>query len=393
MVEMQFHLTSIPALSPENGGEGEYEKSRLLYSFLKETGISCIEEINAPDPRVPSGCRPNILATLPGNNLGRTVWILTHMDIVPPGDLTAWTRDPYQGYVKDGKVFGRGTEDNQQDLVASLFAAKAFLDEGIVPEANIGLAFVADEETSSQAGLAYVLADPKSPFLKSDLIVVPDAGDEKGSSIEVAEKSILWLKITTVGQQCHASKPSLGKNAFLAASHLVVRLQDLSQVFGVVDQLYDPPISTFQPTKKESNVPNINTIPGQDVFYLDCRVLPDYSLEEVIAAIRSMAEEIEHRFAVTVGIEPVQYLQAPPPTPVEAPVVLALKRAIADVYKVSSSPAGIGGGTVAAYFRRRGYQAAVWCKVAQTAHQPDEYCTIENMVGNAKVFAHLFLQK
>jgi succinyl-diaminopimelate desuccinylase len=392
MIEMQCRLTAIPALGPENGGGGELEKSRLILSCLQKFGFPPLREINAPDPRVLSGIRPNLLTLLPGKDEGQRVWILTHTDIVPPGELTLWSHDPYRCIVKDGKIFGRGVEDNQQDMVASIFAAKAFLDEGIVPEKSFGLAFVADEETSSLLGLDYLLNHADNPFRKSDLIVVPDSGNEEGSIIEVAEKSILWLQIKTAGKQCHASKPDLGKNAFLAASHLVVRLNDLHEQFGAVDQLYEPPASTFQPTKKEANVPNVNTIPGCDVFYLDCRVLPAYRLTEILSAIRVLADEIEQRFGVVIVITPVQQIQAPPPTPHEAPVVAALQQAIRDVYKVEAVPAGIGAGTVAAHFRQRGYPAAVWCRITQTAHQPDESCLIANMLGNAKVYAHLCLQ-
>ena len=393
MIEMQIALTAIPALSPDNGGDGEDEKSRYIISFLRRLGFSGIKEINAPDSRVSSGIRPNIIVNVPGKNLNKTVWILTHMDIVPPGEIKFWRRNPYEGYAKKGKIYGRGTEDNQQDMVASLFAAKAFLDEGIVPETSVGLAFVSDEETASRKGLSYLLENESNPFLKKDLLVIPDAGNAEGTMIEVAEKSILWLRIETRGKQCHGSKPYLGNNAFMAASHLVVRLNDLHQIFGAVALLYDPPASTFQPTKKEANVPNINTIPGEDVFYLDCRVLPEYHLTEVMAEIRKMADEIEERFGVEVKIVYVQKAQAPKSTPHDAPVVLALQEAIREVYRVEAYPAGIGGGTVAAFFRRRGYQAAVWSRVTQTAHQPDEHCLIANMMGNAKVYAHLFLQR
>ena len=393
MIRMQIGLTAIPALSPENGGDGEWEKSRYLLANLRKLGFTVIREINAPDGRVTAGVRPNILVTVPGRDKNRTVWILTHLDIVPPGEMKFWDRDPYQGYVKNERVYGRGTEDNQQDLVASLFAARAFLEEGIVPESNIGLAFVSDEETASRWGLAYILRQENNPFRKTDLLVIPDSGNEEGTMIEVAEKSIYWLRFKTVGKQCHASKPELGKNAFLAASHLVVRLDELHRVLGAVDTLYHPPMSTFQPTKKEANVPNVNTIPGEDIFYLDCRILPQYPLQEVHRQVRGMADDVERRFDVRIEIEAVQEVQAPAPTPGDAPVVLALQKAVRAVYRLQARPEGIGAGTVAAYFRREGYPAAVWCRIGQTAHQPNENCLIASMMGNAKVYAHLFLQK
>jgi succinyl-diaminopimelate desuccinylase len=393
MITMQIELTAIPALAPDSGGQGEYEKARYLKQKLAAMGFPQIREMNAPDERVSSGVRPNLLVTLPGKRQDKTTWILTHMDIVPPGETAFWSADPYKGYSKDGRIYGRGTEDNQQDLVASVFAAKALMDAGVSPESGIGLAFVADEETSSRYGLAFLLEQAEHPFRKTDILVAPDSGNEEGSLIEIAEKSIYWLKFKTIGKQCHASRPELGRNAFLAASHLVVRLHDLHGIFDGVDPLYHPPESTFQPTKKEMNVPNVNTIPGEDVFYLDCRVLPQYPLAHVFDRIRAMADVVERQFGVTIDIQPVQAVQAPPPTPVGAPVVLALQEAIRDVYGVAATPQGIGGGTVAAHFRREGYPVAVWCRIGKTAHQPDEHCLIDNMIGNAKVYAHLFLQQ
>jgi succinyl-diaminopimelate desuccinylase len=392
MIRLQFGLTAIPALAPENGGDGEFNKAEYLKKYLRNAGFSDVKDFPAPDDRVTSGGRPNLIATISGKNTEKTVWILTHVDVVPPGEPSLWRKDPYQGYVENGKVYGRGTEDNQQDVVSSLFAAKAFLDEGVQPENSIGLAFVADEETGSDFGLQYLLKTARHLFKETDLIVVPDAGSEDGSKIEVAEKSMLWLRFKTLGKQCHASWPALGNNAFRAASHLVVRLSGLSEIFNAADPLYVPPPSTFEPTRKDANVPNINTIPGEDVFYLDCRILPVYRLSVVLGEIRKMADEIEKTFGVTIEVSPVQQVEAPAPTPAGAPVVMALREAIKNVYGVDATPIGIGGGTVAAVFRSFGYPAAVWSRVGAMAHQTNEFCLIDNMIGNAKVYAHLFLQ-
>src|SRR5512136_43002 len=393
MIRLQFALTAIPALAPENGGDGESKKAEVLVRWLREMGFPHVETCEAPDGRVTGGTRPNLIARIPGKNPDRTVWVMTHTDIVPPGELRLWDNDPYEGYVKDGKVFGRGTEDNQQDLVASVFAVKAFLDERIVPESSIGILLAADEETGSGYGLDYVIENRRNWFRKTDLIVVPDAGNEEGSMIEIAEKSVLWLRIQTSGKQCHASRPALGSNAFRAASHLAVRLDELAEIYNVRDALYEPPESTFEPTKKEANVPNVNTIPGEAVFYVDCRILPVYPVDRILGTIRKIADGIERQFDVRIEMTPVQKSDAPNPTAHDAPVVLALEEAIRDVYGVNAQPKGVGGGTVAAVFRKYDYPAAVWSRYCHMAHQPNEYCLIANMVGNAKVYAHLFLQK
>ncbi len=393
MIELQIALSAVPAVGPENGGEGELLKANLLEKQLQELGFKNFRHYDAPDKSVPSGIRPNFVTTIEGKNKTRFVWIITHLDIVPPGEIKLWTSDPYKAYVKDGYIYGRGVEDNQQDMVASIFAAKAILDEGITSSNSIGLAFVADEETSSKMGACYMLDRADQPFHLADLIVVPDSGNLQGTLIEVAEKSMLWLSFKTKGKQCHGSNPQLGNNAFVAASYLVTKLAALKKSFPQSDPLFDPPASTFEPTKKEANVANINTIPGEDVFYMDCRVLPDYPLEDVMAAIKKTIGGIEKKFKVQIEISPVQYLQSPKPTSPIAPVVRALAAAIQTVYGIEAFAGGVGAGTLAAYFRQMNFPVAVWSKNNQTAHQPDENCLIDNMIGNAKVFAHLFLQE
>ena len=104
MVALQIGLTAIPALAPENGGNGEYEKARYLLERLSQMGFHNVRIFDAPDERVVFTCRPNILATIPGENRGRTVWIITHVDVVPPGERALWDHDPYEGYVKGGRV-------------------------------------------------------------------------------------------------------------------------------------------------------------------------------------------------------------------------------------------------------------------------------------------------
>lgn len=392
MIELQKALTAVPAVGPVNGGDGEMLKAQMLEKRLRDMGFTQFRHYDAPDETVSAGLRPNFTATIEGKNKSHFVWIITHLDIVPPGELGLWSADPYTAYVKDNHIFGRGTEDNQQDMVASIFAARAFIDEGIIPASSIGLFFVADEETSGGKGLYHVLDLPEKIFSVNDLIVVPDSGNPEGSLIEIAEKSILWLGFKTTGKQCHGSKPQLGNNAFSAASYLVTKLAKLRKIFDRVDPLYEPPTCTFEPTKKEANVGNINTIPGEDVFYMDCRILPSYNLEEVIDEITKIIHKVEKKFGVKIELSREQYVQSPPPTAAAAPVVRALQEAIKQVYHVQAFAGGVGAGTVASYLRKKNYPVAVWSKTNMNAHQPDENCPIDNMLGDAKVFARLFLQ-
>jgi len=390
VIDIQKLMVSIPALAPENDGDGETKKVEALMEYLKKEGFPEPKNYPAPDDRVSAGERPNIVYRIKGEDSSRCVWFMSHIDVVPAGELSLWDSKPFELKVDGDKLIGRGVEDNHQGAVASYIAVKALLDTGITPKYDVSILFVADEEVGSKYGIAYLLEN-HDLFGKDDLILVPDSGEPSGASIEVAEKSIVWIKISTKGKQCHASRPDLGKNAFKAASNLAVKIEELYTEFDAKDELFEPAISTFEPTKKEANVPNVNTIPGDDVFWIDCRVLPKYPLSDIEAKIREWADEIEKKFDVSMTISHAQRAEAAPPTSVDAPVVKALSKAIRKIYNVEPKPIGIGGGTVAALIREKGYPAVVWAKIHETAHQPNEYAYISNILGDAKVFAHVFM--
>jgi len=390
VIELEGLLTGIPALAPESGGDGEWKKAEALEAWLKKRGLSDIERHDAPDPRVSAGKRPNLVVTVKGRSPGKRLWIMAHTDVVPVGDLSEWKTEPFKATVKDGRIYGRGVEDNQQGLVSGVFAALSLLDNGIVPEHDVKLLIVADEEFGSAFGIQWLLAN-RSLFREDDLIVIPDGGKADGSEIETAEKNICWLKVHTKGKQCHASRPEDGANAFLANCELALRLHRMeTEVFTDRDPIFDPPRSTVTPTKKEANVPNINTVPGDDTFYLDMRVLPQYSVDFVVAESRKRMDEVEKLYGVTMRHEVVQRNESPA-TPVDAPVVSLLKDAIKATYGVEGRAVGIGGGTVGAYLRSAGYHCVVWSKQDESMHAPNEYAVIANIVGDAKVFARLML--
>ena len=391
VVQIQSALTCRVAMGPENGGTGEHEKAGFVKGLLEAMDPDVLEELRAPDERAQDGYRPNLVAKWDGDPSEPTVWVLSHLDVVPPGDRDLWGSDPFEVKVEGDRIIGRGVEDNQHGFVSSYLALKSILDSGQKTKRPVGLAAVADEETGSRYGLQYVLAHDNTLFEKNDLIIVPDGGNEDGTMIEVAEKSMLWLKFTVTGQQCHASSPGRGKNSLVGAARMILALDQLKGRFDLSDKLFRPYLSTFAPTKIEANVPNINTIPGRDVFYLDCRVLPQYDVDEVLAASREIAAKIGSEHELRIEVETAHREDAAEPTPVDAPVVQTLKRAIRKVSGKEAEPVGIGGGTVAAFFRKAGLPAAVWCTMCDTPHQPNEYALISNIITDAKIFACLYM--
>ncbi len=100
---------------------------------------------------------------------------------------------------------------------------------------------------------------------------------------------------------------------------------------------------------------------------------------------------ISKKMEVRIDIETVYRLDAPAPTPEDSSVVKVLSRAIEDVKGKKADIKGIGGGTVAAFFRKKGLPAVVWSTVSDTAHKPDEYCLISNVIEDAKVLADIMM--
>ncbi|AIF69420.1 diaminopimelate aminotransferase [Palaeococcus pacificus DY20341] len=399
MVNTLMELIKIPAISPDSGGEGEYDKAMKLLDIINDWPFDKIERYDAPDERAKNGIRPNIIAYYYGEKGEESprLWILTHLDIVPPGDLSKWTvTKPFEPVVRDGKIYGRGSEDNTQSLVASLYAVRALMNLGIRPKRTIILAFVSDEETGSKYGLGWLMKEHPELFRKDDLVLVPDGGNEDGTFIEIAEKSILWMKISVKGKQVHASMPDKGLNAHRVALDYALRLDKLlHEKYNARDEVFDPPESTFEPTMggNPSDAPNI--APGEHELVFDCRVLPQYKLDDILNDAKELAKQVEEEHKKgelpKIEIEVLQRMDAPAPTPKDSEIVKLLQEAIKKLRGKDAKVGGIGGGTFAAYFRKLGIPAVVWATLDELAHQPNEYAKIENIVEDAKVMAALAL--
>ena len=384
MISDMCEMIRIPAIGPLNGGKGEGERADKILQFLK--GFDSIERIDAADHHDPTVLRPNILARKNGKGKG-TVWVVSHMDTVLPGDLDEWRTPPYKPTVKDRRIYGLGTEDNGQAVIGSIYGSR-FVQLNKDSRRSLGLAIVADEETTSLMGIEHLIKLGK--FSDDDLFIVPDWGVPGGTMIEVAEKHLVWIKVSVEGKQTHGSTPNRGINAYRVSTKLLADLLDrLEQRYPEQDDVFRPPFSTFEPTKSPATVGNVNTIPGYHEFYLDIRLLPSYDPDEMIEFVASVAKEYESTGArISVSVEQRTYAGKPSPTDTEDFKVF--KESVMSVVGKEPETVGVGGGTCANFFRLRGLPAYVWQTGGGTLHQPNEYCEIDNLISDAKVFATLF---
>ena len=181
MIDLQRKLVARVAVGPDQGGPGEMEKAAYLTDLLQSWGLA-VHNYPAPDHLAAGGERPNLVAYLPGRRPDK-VWVLSHLDVVPPGDISLWRTDPYTLHVEGDRLYGRGVEDNHHGIVTSLMAVRACLDLGITPARTIALALVSDEETGSHKGLGYLIKAQPQLFAPDDLIIVPDAVNTEGTLI------------------------------------------------------------------------------------------------------------------------------------------------------------------------------------------------------------------
>ena len=379
-------MIRIPAIGPANGGIGEGRRADFLMSILR--GFDDIERIDVDDTDYPGVKRPSILALKRGKRNG-TVWIIAHIDTVLPGNLQDWKKcPPYEPIYEDGKVYGLGAEDNGQAVIASIYASR-FFENGTLNGRSIGIALVSDEETTSEMGIGYLVRN--GYFTEDDVILVPDWGSPGSSMVDVAEKHLLWVKVSVKGKQTHGSTPNKGLNAYrIGARFLTELVGGLEKKYSKENMLFKPLVSTFEPTKCSPTVGNVNTIPGYYEFWMDCRIIPDYDPNEILEYMRSFALSFSEETGAIITVDKEQLTISGQASSTDTEEYRLFRDSIYEVTGIDVQAAGIGGGTCANFFRLKGLNAYVWESEGGSLHQPNEFVRIDNIIIDAKVYATFF---
>ena len=180
MIQSLEELVSIPSvINLENAGEGApfgMEIRSALDEFLKLARALGFETRDYD----------GYAAAVDFGTEGKEVGILSHIDVVPPGN--GWTKNPFVPEIVNGKMYGRGTIDDKGPLVASLYAMKAVKESGLPIRNHVRHIIGCDEETGHRC-IKYYLTKEKGP----DLGFSPDGM----FSVIHAEKGILRFQIQT----------------------------------------------------------------------------------------------------------------------------------------------------------------------------------------------------
>ncbi|MCL5430206.1 MAG: M20 family metallo-hydrolase [Candidatus Marsarchaeota archaeon] len=376
-------VISIPAIPPAFGGKGETERANYLESLLKNLGF-VVKRYDYKDGT--GAARPNLITSY--GTAQRTIWLVAHIDTAAEGDLSQWKYKPFKVTIENGKMYGRGTNDNGQDIIAAIYAIRALKESGVKPKYNMGIALVSDEELGSIYGICKLLEE--NIFKKDDMFMIPAWGSKDGDVIDTAEKGVAWIKIIVEGKQTQTSHPENGVNALrYAVEFLSAADKLLHEKYNSNSSIFSPPYSTFEMTKHEKGTSNVNTVPGEEVFYMDCRLLPEYNIDEVLADLQRIADMPRFK-NVKIKIETYLRMDSSPATDPNSEVVKLTQNAIKKVMGLEPKVSGIGSVTTATFFRSKGYNVAVWSKLEDLARIPNESANIDDMITDAKVFAKLF---
>jgi succinyl-diaminopimelate desuccinylase len=394
MVEFTADLVRIPTVNPP--GE-EYEAcARFLGDNLQRRGFD-VEYIAAEGRAEHTVRHPrlNVVGSRRGGP-GPVVHLNGHIDVVPAGD--GWTVDPFSGLVRDGKIYGRGVCDMKAGIAASVFAAEAIARAGVTLPGTVEISGTVDEESGGFAGVAYLAETGRIRKGRTDFVIIPEPLNV--DRICIGHRGVYWFEVTARGRIGHGSMPFLGVNAIDGMGRLLQAVRDVLMP-ALASRKSAVPV--VPPGARHATI-NINGIDGgqpvdgiQTPCIADlCRAVFDrrFLIEEGFdAAKREVADLVANVAADARGVRfDVRDLMVvhPTRTPDDSPVIAALGHSI---QRVLGRPAELVASPGTYDHKHVARIAGIPHCVAygpgelELAHQPDEYCRIDDLVNATKVLA------
>ncbi len=392
IVEFAAELVRVPSVNPP--GEAYQECARVLGDRLERLGCE-VRYLVADDRPEHSERYPrvNVVGALAGSapSGGPVLHLNGHLDVVPPGH--GWTMDPWEGVVRDGRLYGRGSSDMKAGLAAAVFALEALRRAGVSLAGTVEISGTADEESGGHAGVAWLAEQGHLTSARTDYVIIPEPFGP--GRICVGHRGVYWFDLVTRGRTAHGSMPFLGVNAIDSMSRvldavrdeLVPRLADRETRLPVVPDPARRATLNLNAIEGGQTGPAAQTpcVPDRCVVTFDRRVLPEESLDAVMAEI----DEI----VAAVGVDCARFdrMVVPPVrTPDNGPLVQALAAAVETVVDAPAQEVASPGTYDHKHVTRIGgieQCVAYGPGTLEQAHQPDEWCKVEDIVQATKVLA------
>jgi succinyl-diaminopimelate desuccinylase len=395
MIAFLQALVRIPTVNPP--GEHYAAGAELIGAKLKEFGYATnyipAEGMAEHTPAYP---RVNVLGRLEGATPRPNLHFNGHFDVVPVGD--GWTVEPFGALIRDGKMYGRGVSDQKAGIAASIFAIEAIRRSGLRLQGTVEQSGSVDEESGGFAGVAYLTKMGWIGKDKTDYVIITEPTDS--NRVCLGHRGVYWFKVTAQGRIAHGCMPHFGVSAI---DHMADFLHSVTHELKpeLAKRRTDAPVEP--PGSRYASI-NVNSVFGGQPEHgvqtpcvadhagaiFDRRFLSEEKFEDVRGEIEAMLADVQaknpeskYRMEDLMIVHPVH-------TDENCELVNVMKSTVETV--IGSAPKlTVSPGT---YDQKHVVRIgsvkqciAYGPGILNQAHQPDEYCRVEDIVNAAKVMA------
>jgi len=287
VVELSKALIKCRSVTPENDGAIE-----IVQRELSNMGFECF--------RADRGGICNLFARLGKKNHAKTFGFNGHIDVVPVGDLNAWTFNPFGGVEKNGSLYGRGAADMKTAIAAFISAVREFVEANTF-NGSIAIMITGDEEADAIDGTVAILDWMKenNEQLSVCLVGEPTCPNYMGEMIKIGRRGSLSVEYLLKGVQGHVAYPAKALNPLPYAARLVERVSSCKLDTGT--KHFDP--STLAVTSIDTGNNATNVIPSECKIMMNVRFNEKHSSSSLINWLESEAKGIENESDIKVKVK------------------------------------------------------------------------------------------
>ena len=364
-------LISCRSVTPHNDGAIEQ-----LSHWLSEMGFKC-DILNFKEDGTDDVL--NLWARI-GNEEGPALCFAGHTDVVPEGDETRWSTDPFAANEIDGKIIGRGATDMKGAIASFVSATKKFLDEREIYAGSISFIITGDEEGIAINGTKKLLNWMQENSISFDDCIVGEPTNPKrlGEMIKIGRRGSVNGVLTVDGQQGHVAYPHLAKNPIPMLLNILNNLTS--------DQL-DQGNEHFQPSNLEITSVDVgnkatNVIPQSASARFNIRYNDNFNSETIEDEINRRLENFKNNFSLKLEHSGDSFLTKP-------------GKLVNDLSEIILNKTGINpdlstsGGTSDARFIKSYGNVVEFGLISETMHQIDESVAVKDINDLSEIYYEL----
>ena len=368
-------LVKCPSVTPAEGGALD-----LLEQVLTELGFSCTRlPFGEGEARI-----DNLFARIGSGH--PHIAFAGHTDVVPTGDVAAWSCDPFAGEVRDGQIYGRGTADMKGGIAAFVAAVKTYLESDKL-QGSISLIITGDEEGEARYGTVKMVEWLEETGQQPDFCIVgePTNPNELGEMIKNGRRGSLSCRLRVEGVQGHVAYPHLANNPVPALFAMLAPVNS-ARLDGGTDY-FDP--STAEVTDIELVGGASNVIPQAASAAFNIR----FNTEHSVASLQGWLEEHFDRVASQHKVTYQADFASNASPFITEPGVLTTRMQAA-ISRLTNKQASLSttGGTSDARFICKICPVAEFGLVGQTMHKIDEHVAIADIDQLAAIYAEMLAE-